>query len=140
MYSINPQKHMENKYKKFVLAGLYGLIDGSAESLEYIMRYDFKARFKHEPDLIKVSSTNRFVDEQRLKGIWIGSMTATLIVKGEEYTLTRDWGEEYDNNKNHPNFDTDWFYESDDCFSWKKSQEILKSFNAEEQNNPTKST
>jgi len=121
---------MENKYKEFVVGRLYGLIEGSPKSLEDMMNRDFKVMFKYEPDSIKVISTNRFVDEEYLKDSWIGTMTVILIVDGEEYTLTRYWGEEYDNDKYHPNYKTDdWFYEGEDCFSWKKSQEILKSFN-----------
>jgi len=116
---------MENKYKEFVINRLYGLIEGSPKSLKDMMIRDFKTIFKQEPDSINVTSTNRFVEEEN--GSWIGTMTVVLNVSGEEYTITRDWGEEYDNDKNHPNFNDEWFYEGDDCFSWKKSQEILKS-------------
>jgi hypothetical protein len=121
---------MENKYKEFVVSELYGLIEGSPKSLKDSMMRDFNHIFKHEPDSVKVTSTDRFVDDEYLKGCWIGTMTVTLIVNGDEYVLTRDWGEEYDNDKNHPNHKTDlWFYEGEDCFSWKKYEEILKSFN-----------
>ena len=126
---------MENKYKEFVVNRLYGLMEGSSKMVEYMMNRDFKVIFKHEPDSIKVTSTSKFVGGEHSEGSsWIGTMTVILIVNGEEYTLTRDFGEEYDNDKTHPNFKTDdWFYEGDDCFSWKKSQEILKSFNTETQ-------
>lgn len=120
---------MENKYKEFAVDLLYGLIIGSPKSLEGLLNEQFKFRFEHEPDSIKVTSTNRIVeDDGNFKGSWIGTMTVTLLVNGEEYIITRDWGEEYDNDKTHPNFETDdWFYDGEDCFSWKKSQEILKS-------------
>ena len=123
---------MENKYKEFVVGRLYGLIEGSPKSLEDMMIRDFKTIFKQEPDSINVTSTNRFVQEEYNNGCWIGTMTVCLRVNGEEYKLTRDWGEEYDNDKNHSNYKTDdWFYDGEDCYSWKKSQEILKSFYTE---------
>lgn len=121
---------MENKYKEFVVNRLYGLMEGSPASLQNMMIRDFKTIFKQEPDSINVTSTNRFVEEEYNKGCWIGTMTVSLKINNEEYELTRDFGEEYDSDKNHPNYKTDdWFYESEDCFSWKKLQEILKSFN-----------
>ena len=122
---------MENKYKEFVVNRLYGLIEGSPQSLEDMMNRDFKIIFKHDPDSINVTSTNRIVDDDEIfNGCWIGTMTVILIVNGEEYILTRDWGEEHDIDKHHLNYKIDdCFFEGEDCFSWKKSQEILKSFN-----------
>jgi hypothetical protein len=123
-------ENMENKYKEFIVSRLYGLMEGSPQQLESMIKDDFKIIFKHEPNSVNVTSTNRVIEDEYMKGMWIGTMTVTLIVNNEVYSLTRDFGEEYDNDKKHPNFKTDdWFYEGEDCLSWKKSQEILKSFN-----------
>jgi hypothetical protein len=128
-------ENMENKYKEFIVGRLYGLMGGSPQQLEYMIKDDFKIIFKHEPNSVNVTSTNRVIEDEYMKGMWIGTMTVTLIVNNEVYSLTRDFGEEYDNDKKHPNFKTDdWFYEGEDCFSWKKSQEILKSFNLDTKN------
>jgi hypothetical protein len=98
---------MENKYKEFVFDQLYGLIEGSANSLEVIMTHEFEEKFKHEPDLIKVTETNRrIVDENLPNGFLFSSFTVVLVINNEEYTLTRDWAEEYEINKKN-NFKSD---------------------------------
>lgn len=122
---------MEKKYKEFVVNSLYGLIDGSPSSLLDSMIRRFRMMFNREPDDIRISSTNRYVEEN-LRTSWIGSITVVLNVNGDEYSLTRDWGEAYDHDHKHPNYrSNDWFYESDDSFHWKQGHEILNSLTDE---------
>ena len=117
---------MDNKYKIFVVNRLYGLIEGSPKSLKYMLLSDFKARYNFEPDSITVISSNIYILEEYMNGCWIGTMTVRLVIDGEEWLITRDWGEEYKYDFSHPNFKTDdWFYESEDCYSYKKYNEIL---------------
>jgi hypothetical protein len=120
-------ENMENKYKEFIVSRLYGLMEGSPQQLESMIKDDFKIIFKHEPNSVNVTSTNRVIEDEYMKGMWIGTMTVTLIVNNEVYSLTRDFGEEYDNDKKHPNFKTDdWFYEGEECEAYRKAQEAYK--------------
>ncbi len=124
---------MENKYKEFIVNRLYGLMGGSPKSLENLMNDNFKTLFGFKPDSLIVNSTDRIIEDEYMKGSWIGTMTTVLIINKEEYSITRDWGEEYDNDKQHVKFKTDdYFYEGDYCYSYKKSQEILKNIGLEE--------
>lgn len=51
-------------------------------------------------------------------------MTVTLIIDGKKFVVTRDWVEEYDIK--HPNYQDDYFYDSEDCFSYKKAKALLE--------------
>jgi hypothetical protein len=94
---------MERKYKEFIINGLYGLIVASPSSLKSSLTENFERKFGFPPDSITVLSSNRFTSEG-LYGDWIGSMSVSLVLNGEEYTLNRDWAEEYEVDKNHPDF------------------------------------
>ena len=94
------------------------------KDLEKMINGDIERKFNHKPDYIKVTSTDNFIDDGRHKGCWIGTMTVFLSINNEEYILSRDWGEEHNHDKKHPNYNDDYFYDSDDCFSWKKGQEL----------------
>jgi len=123
---------MENKYKELILSNLYGLMEGSPKSLEDLLMRNFKYKFGFDPDSIKVTSTSKFIEDGKYKGCWIGIMTVCLIVNGEEYTITRDWGEEYEHDINHPSYCDEYFYEGVDCFSYKKYIEILNELNKQD--------
>ena len=122
---------MKNKYKEFILSTLFGLIEGSAKSLEDMLSRDFKTKFGIDPDSLTVTSTNKFIEDNKYKGCWIGTMTVNLTINNEEYSVTRDWNEEYEHDVNHPNYCDEYFYEGVDCFSYKKYMELLKSLNKE---------
>jgi len=78
-------ENMENKYKEFIVGRLYGLMEGSPQQLESMIKDDFKIIFKHEPNSVNVTSTNRVIEDEYMKGMWIGTMTVTLIVNNEVY-------------------------------------------------------
>ncbi len=115
------------EHKKFIINGLYGLIEGSASSLESMLKSDFNLRFGFIPDSITVTQKNNFLeDDVPNKGCWVGKMTATLIIDGKEFVVTRDWSEEYENDIKHPNYQDDYFYDSEYCFSYKKAKALLE--------------
>ena len=121
---------MDKEYKKFVVRSLYGLLDGSPKYLEGLMQDMFPKRFKIEFDELYIESTDRYIlesSEVGMKGCWIGSMTATLVVDGETFSYTRDWGEEHDIDVLHPDLESDlWFYESEKCCASRKSDTAYK--------------
>ena len=122
---------MKNKYKEFILSTLFGLIEGSAKSLEDMLSRDFKTKFGIDPNSLTVTSTNKFIEDGKYKGCWIGTMTVNLTIDNEQYSVTRDWNEEYEHDVNHPSYCDEYFYEGVDCFSYKKYIELLKSLNKE---------
>ena len=122
---------MEKKYKEFILSTLFGLIEGSAKSLEDMLSRDFKTKFGIDPDSLTVTSTNKFIEDGKYKGVWIGTMSVNLTIGNEQYSVTRDWNEEYEHDVNHPSYCDEYFYEGVDCFSYKKYMELLKSLNKE---------
>ena len=83
----------------------FGAELGDISGVEDSKEDDFK-------DLIKVTETNRrIVDENLPNGFLFRAFTVVLVINNEEYTLTRDWAEEYEINKKN-NFKSDnWFYE-----------------------------
>jgi hypothetical protein len=124
---------MNYEYKELIVEQLFGLIEGSAKTLESIISNNFKRKFKFSPDYIKVSSTDYFVtDDGIYKNSWVGTMTAIICIEGEEFSVTRDWYEEFEIDKKHPDFQNDWFFESDNCYSYIKCKEIVKSINPKE--------
>jgi len=120
---------MKPKYKEFIIRELYGLIEGSSSSLQSHLKSSFNHRFGFNPDSITVTHKNKFVGgNKKSHGCWIGEMTATILIDGEEFVVIRDWGEEYEKDTNHPDYNyDDYFYESDKCFSYKKCNELLES-------------
>lgn len=119
---------MDAKYKIFVLNRLYSLIEGTANGLKYMLYRDFMDRYGFLPEYLSVTSTDKFILEDYLKGCWIGTMTVRIIIDGEEYVITRDWGEEYKYDYSHPDFrHDDYFYDGKECYSYKKYNEILES-------------
>ena len=119
---------MERKYKEVAIICLYGLIEGSPVHVRNNIKESFIRKFCIEVDA-EVTSTDRFTIEgdEHYKGCWIGSMTATIKIDGEEYSVTRDWGKEYDIDIKHPDYETDdWFYEGDKCQSHQSYLELMK--------------
>ena len=123
---------MEKEHKKFVIRHLFGLIEGSPSSLQRMMKDNFKRQFGIDAE-ISVTHTNKYIvdDKSKYSGCWIGSMTPTLTVNGESFTITRDWGEEHEINSKHPDYNDDWFYDSDKTYGYIKSQEALEQIDKE---------
>jgi hypothetical protein len=118
---------MKTKYKKLVVESLFGLIEGSARALEEALIDDFLIDFNLVPEKLEVKGTDKFIKNGDERDIWIGTMTAILIIDGEEYKVTRDWEEEYYIDIKHPDYKTDEdFYDSHKPYSSKRYHEIMK--------------
>jgi hypothetical protein len=116
---------MKKKYKEFVINSLYGLIEGSPKSLqEHMIKYFFD-RFERKAEKITVVES-KFRISQEKNGSWIGAMLATITIDGESFSYERDFGEEYDHDILHPDYETDdWFYDGDKCYANFKLNEAL---------------
>tara|TARA_R110001583_G_scaffold103870_3_gene251205 strand:- start:182 stop:556 length:375 start_codon:yes stop_codon:yes gene_type:complete len=123
---------MEIKYKQLVIESLYGLIEGSARALEEALQDDFLIDFNLVPEKLEVKGTDKFIKNEDGRDIWIGTMTVTLIIEGEEYNVSRDWEEEYNMDIKHPDYKTDEnFYDNHKPYSSKKYRGLMKSFDLE---------
>jgi len=101
-----------SKHKKVIITALYGLIEGSPDSVIRSVERNWERIYHFEPyDDISIEHTNDFIEEGNGKGCWIGSMTLTLKMGDESYTVHRDWGKEHEINKKHPNYESLWFYD-----------------------------
>ena len=117
---------MKKEYKEFVINELYGLIEGSPKSLEDLMNRMFFERFGLKPNKITViASKNKKTD--KFPSCWIGAMLATLTIDGETFSYERDWGEEYEHDILHPDYETDFdFYDSGKSYADVKYNEAIK--------------
>jgi hypothetical protein len=117
---------MDKLYKKFVLDSLYGLMQGSAETVERSMKRRFPMMFKGVDAKLTCVETKFKLTEKKIQ-LYIGVMKATIEVDGEIYSCERDFEEEHNENIKHPDFEDDlWFCESDKCHSYKKYKELLE--------------
>ena len=122
---------MKAEYKKFIISGLYGLMEGSAKSLESHLRSYFKMRYGFEADEITVIESNRRFTNEAIS-CWIGAMKASITINGETFSYERDWGQEYDIDVKHPDYHSDdWFYEGDKCHSFLKHKEAMDAIDNE---------
>lgn len=113
---------VEKYHKEFIVNGLYGLMDGNYISLGNYLREGFKRFFDFEPDELIVSNTYSDVISpgEGEPSVWVGDMVVKLTIGDDTFTVSRDFGEEYENDTKHPEYETDmWFYESEKCHSHK---------------------
>jgi hypothetical protein len=121
---------MLKEYKVFMIKGMYNTITASGPSLRDFLGRKFYKQFGIQPDKIEVLQEDKYTKADNPKDVvWIGTLTLKLIIDGESYSVTRDFGEEYENDIKHPCYKDDYFYESESCFSYKKKIELLKSLN-----------
>lgn len=122
---------MKAEYKKFIITGLYGLMEGSAKSLENHLRSYFKNRFGFEADEITVVESKHRLTNEAINS-WIGAMKASITINGETFSYERDWGQEYDIDVKHPEYHSDdWFYEGDKCQSYFRCKEAIEAVDNE---------
>lgn len=70
---------MKAEYKKFIINGLYGLMEGSPKSLEDHLRSYFKRRYEFEADeIIVIESKHRLTPAGKYGSSWIGAMKGLL--------------------------------------------------------------
>ncbi|MEN8857937.1 MAG: hypothetical protein ABF260_07715 [Flavobacteriaceae bacterium] len=123
---------MRKEYKKIVIEWLYALTEGSAKGLEDAIADDLSFGYHIKPDVLNVTSTDKYIaDEQGFK-LWIGTMTVLLVIGENKFTISRDWEEEYLNDKQHPDYIKDEnFYASKKVYSSIKCRELLKKLELE---------
>jgi len=124
---------MKAEYKKFIVHGLYGLMEGSPKSLEGHLIRRFKELYGFEADeIIVIESNHRLTPADKYGSSWIGAMKATITINEETFSYERDWGQEYDIDVKHPDYHSDdWFYESEKCQSHFKSKEAIEAIDNE---------
>jgi hypothetical protein len=124
---------MKAEYKKLIINGLYGLMEGSPKALEVHLIRRFKELYNFEADEITViESKHRLTIPGEYGSSWIGAMKASITVNGETFSYERDWGQEYDIDVKHPDYHSDdWFYESDKCQSYFNGKEAIESIDNE---------
>ena len=121
---------MNKEYKVFMIKGMYNTITASGPSLRDFLGRKFFKEFGIQPDKIEVLQEDKYTKADNPKDVvWIGTLTLKLTIDGESYSVTRDFGEEYENDIKHSCYNDDYFYESESCFSYKKKIELLKSLN-----------
>ena len=121
---------MLKEYKVFMIKGMYNTITASGPSLRDFLGRKFYKHFGIQPDKIEVFQEDKYTKADNPKDVvWIGTLTLKLTIDGESYSVTRDFGEEYENDIKHSCYKDDYFYESESCFSYKKKIELLKSLN-----------
>jgi hypothetical protein len=119
---------MKLEHKQLVVRYLFGLIEGSSVGLEEALKDDFLIDFNLAPEKLEVIGVDKFINDGDGCDIWIGSMTVNLIIDGEEFSVSRDWEEEYHMNRKHPDYKTDAdFYDSLKPHSHTRYLEIMKS-------------
>ncbi len=121
---------MLKEYKVFMIKGMYNTITASGPSLRDFLGRKFFKVFGIQPDKIEVFQEDKYTKADNPKDVvWIGKLTLTLTIAKESYSVTRDFGEEYENDIKHPCYNDDYFYESEVCYSYKKCLELLKGLN-----------
>ncbi len=115
---------MVAEYKVYVINSLYGLIEGSASSLERSFKKNFERKYSTQPESFIVTQADLLLDN-----VWVGSMKATLVMDGETFVCSRNWLEEYNIDKQHPNYDDEYFYEGVDNYAYRKSLELISELN-----------
>ena len=124
---------MKLEHKKLVVSCLFGTIEGSPKGLEDALKDEFLIDFNLTPEKLEVIGVDKFINEGDSYDIWIGSMTVNLIIDGEEFSVSRDWEEEYHINRKHPDYKTDEdFYDSLKPHSHTRYLEIIKSLEAKQ--------
>lgn len=118
---------MNRGYQVYVINSLYGLMEGNASSLERSFKKNFERKFNTQPESFTVTQTDLLVDS-----VWAGSMEATLVMDGETFVCNRDWLEEYNLDKQHPNYDDEYFYEGVYNYAYKKSRELISKLDEQE--------
>lgn len=127
---------MDNQYKIFAINCVYGIIQTTGTQLKLSTGKRFNRQFGFLPDIIDVVQNDKVIDRDTADtstspNVWVGSLELRLTVDGETFSVKRDWNEEYQIDVKHPNYSDDWFYDSDECYSQIKYQELIKNLNNE---------
>lgn len=114
------------EHKKIAINVLYGFMEGNGSALpECIMNM-----FKHKNlDPINVQfkvirKPNCSPDTPFDEFDW-GCWSISLTLNDETYEVKRDFQEEFENDIKHKNHNDEYFYESEECYSHIKYEELI---------------
>jgi hypothetical protein len=127
---------MDKQYKIFAINCVYGIIQTTGTQLRISAGKRFNKQFGFLPDIIEVVQTDKLIDRDDADtssnpNVWVGSLELRLTIGGETYSVYRDWLDEYMADRRHPNYNDDYFYDSDECYSQKRYNELIKNLNNE---------
>lgn len=124
VYSVDIEGSLDPKYKKIVISNLYGLIEGSIHSVVDLINKAFRRQGLEQPTIIAIQK-----DARTDSGLWAGVMDITIHYDNHKFSVMRDWLSEYEIDKLHPNYDDDWFYETDDTECMKRWKALYEQNN-----------
>lgn len=113
-------------HKEIAIGSLYGFMEGNGRYLEYSVM----ERFRHnnlEPIHVEfkairqMNNSNKTPPNDFDQGCW----GITLTSDNETYEVIRDFQEEWRNDRQHKNYDDEYFYDSDDCYKQIKYKELM---------------
>ena len=127
---------MNKEYKKFVVSSLHGLIQWTIDGLIESVNYRFKLQFPDEKIFyFEANQINRLnkepVDGNYIDIVAIPIVTLMLTVNDESFAYTRDLGKEYEIDIQHTNYNNEWFYEGEECQSYKDFHKMIKEIEEE---------
>lgn len=117
---------MDREHKEFVIRSVYGIIQTTGEYLKKSSEKRFFDRFGFHPDKIEVTQSDKYMEGEEGRSVWVGGMEMILTVNGESYSVYRDWLDEYIVDRRHPNYNDDYFYDSDECYSQKRYKQLME--------------
>ena len=127
---------MDKQHKIFAINSLYGIIQTTGTVLKQSVGKRFFLQFGILPDIVEVVQSDKVIDREEgdissSPNVWVGSLELRLTVDGETFSVCRDWLDEYMIDRRHPNYNNDYFYDSDECYSQKRYKELIKNLNNE---------
>lgn len=127
---------MDRQYKIFAINSLYGIIQTTGTALKQSVGKRFFLQFGILPDIVEVVQSDKVIDRDEgdtssSPNVWVGSLELRLTVDGETFSVYRDWLDEYMVDRRHPNYNNDYFYDSEECYSQKRYKELIKNLNNE---------
>jgi len=128
VYSLDIKGKLDNVYKRMAIGALYGMIQGDCNSAVKTLNRRCEIMGVRKPEQITVTQRDKVIPtpwihngEQINLSSWVGRMELRIIDGDNEFWVYRDWFEEYEIDKLHPEYEKDhWFHESDDCESHKR--------------------
>lgn len=126
VYSADFKGTLNPKYKKVIITSLYGLMEGSIHNVVKNINKSFERQGLAQPTIIAIQKDGRTEN-----GFWAGLMDITIHYDNCEFFVRRDWFSEYEVDKLHPNFQDDYFYETEDAEHMKRWKTLYEQNNIE---------
>lgn len=127
VYSLDIKGKLDNVYKRMAIGSLYGMIQGDCNFAVKTLNRQCETMGVRKPEQITVTQRDKVISrpwiyngQQIDNGIWVGRMDMRIIDGDNEFWVYRDWFEENEIDRLHPEYENLWFHESDDCESHKR--------------------